>query len=281
MNQAVVVGATKTIAAVLDTNAFLDVYSCRDVFRDYDALYATMGGAAAEDPRCVYRRARARESLLLAIYLHQLNVATVTLQDELLKELEGAAPPKTLPGAPTSFETVFTTTVIHFTKDAIIPDWEPGFSNPQPGWEKTLPPDLLNAELLVAGHKELEKPTGTRADTFHIACAKHLGVPLITNEGFGEEGYGKGTVIKRAERAGVTGLRPYEFYRGQLDEEKAIDWFLKRFKEEAPKYLDEREKKHGADKSREAFTLIYSIYRNILRGEAEGRTTPLAVRVGR
>jgi hypothetical protein len=75
--------ATRKVAAVLDTNAFLDVYSCHDVFRDYEALYANMGQAAAADPKCVDRRAR--ESLLLAIYLHQLRVATVTLQDELLE----------------------------------------------------------------------------------------------------------------------------------------------------------------------------------------------------
>jgi hypothetical protein len=281
MSHAVVVGATRKVAAVLDTNAFLDVYSCHDVFRDYDALYVNLGQAAAEDRKCVYRRARARESLLLAIYLHRLQVATVTLQDELLEQLEGAAPPKTPDGAPTPFETVFTTTTIHFTKDAIIPDWEPGFAHPKPGWEKTLPPELLNAELLVPGHEELEKPTGSRADTFHIACAKDLGVPLITNEGFGEEGYGSGKVIKRAGRAGVSALRPYEFYRGQLDEEKAISWFLDRFKDEAPKYLENRIEKVGADKAPEAFTLIYGIYLNILRGEAEGRTSPLAVKVGR
>jgi hypothetical protein len=281
MSQATVVGTTRKVAAVLDTNAFLDVYSCHDVFRDYGVLYEDMGQAAADEPKCVYRRARARESLVLAIYLHQLQVATVTLQDELLEELEGAAPAKTPIGTPTAFETVFTMTTIHFTKDAIIPDWEPGFANTWPGWEKTLPPELLNADLLIPGHKELEKPTGSRADTFHIACAKDLGVPLITNEGFGEGGYGSRKIIKRAARAGVTALRPFEFYRGHLDEEKAITWFLERFKEEAPKYLEDRGKKVGADKAPEAFTLIYGIYLNILRGEAEGRVAPLSVRVGR
>jgi hypothetical protein len=88
-------------------------------------------------------------------------------------------------------------------------------------------------------------------------------------------------VIKRAARGGVTALRPYEFYKGQLDEERAITWFLERFKVEAPKYLEHRFKKVGADKAPEAFTLIYGIYLNILRGEAEGRTAPLLVTVGR
>ena len=105
MNQPAMVGATRKVVAVLDTNAFLDVYSCHDVLRDYEALYTNLGQAAAEDPKCVYRRARARESLLLAIYLHQLQGATVTLQDELLKQLEGAAPPRTPEGTPTPFET--------------------------------------------------------------------------------------------------------------------------------------------------------------------------------
>jgi hypothetical protein len=133
----------KPLVAVLDTNAFLDVYSCHDVMRDYALLYEQVGNAAAEARKIIYRRARSRESLLLAIHLHNIGARTVTLQSELLDQLEMAAP-----------------------------------SNPPAG------------------------------EPYPV-----LGIPLITNEGFGETGYKRGDVIKRAERARLRALHPYQFYR--------------------------------------------------------------------
>ena len=171
--------------------------------------------------------------------------------------------------------------MVNFSKDRLFPDWEPGFASPWPDWEKSLPLELLSPELRTPGHPELEKPTGTNADTFHIACAKRHNVPLITNEGFGEKGYKRGDAMKRAGRAGVAAHHPIDFYRGHLDEEEEIERFLSRFREEAPRYLDAHRAKVGEDKLPDALTMIFGVYRNVLRGETEGRGTPLRVTVGR
>ena len=71
-----------TSYAVTDTNVMLDIYSCHDVSLNYDALHGRIGVAALDDPSIVYRRARARESLFLAMHFHKVKAVTYSLHSE-------------------------------------------------------------------------------------------------------------------------------------------------------------------------------------------------------
>ncbi|HEY3816952.1 MAG TPA: hypothetical protein VGL81_07275 [Polyangiaceae bacterium] len=263
--------------AIVDTNVFLDIYSCHDAITAYDAAYAEIGRAAVDHRKVAYRRARARESLLLALYLNKIGASTFTLQSEAMDKLELNAPPTAVGGM--RWETDFTSFMIHFIKDYLLASWTPYFATPKAGWEKFVSDDLLSPELRTPGHAELTTPTGTNADTFHIACAKDNGIPLVTNEGFSETGYKPGKIVRRAAREGVRGVLPRDFYAGHIIEADEIDAFLRRFREEAPNYLDVHWQRHGKDASDEVLRLIYGQYRLFLRGEAEGRDTPVRVAV--
>jgi hypothetical protein len=263
--------------AIVDTNVFLDIYSCHDAIIAYNSVYAEVGRVAVDHPKVVYRRARARESLLLALHLNKIGASTFTLQSEAMDKLELNAPPTAVGGV--RWETDFTSFMIHFMKDYLLASWTPYFATPKAGWEEFVSDDLLSPELRTPRHPELTTPTGTNADTFHIACAKEHGIPLITNEGFSETGYKPGKIVRRAAREGVRGLLPRDFYAGHINEADEIDAFLNRFRDEAPKYLDAHWQKHGKDAADEVLGLIYGQYRLFLRGEAEGRDTPVRVAV--
>lgn len=53
-----------TVQAVIDTNVMLDIYSAADWHQEYER--GALGDI--DGPRALYRRARARDSLLLAMY---------------------------------------------------------------------------------------------------------------------------------------------------------------------------------------------------------------------
>lgn len=52
------------VSAILDTNVLMDLYSCHELIRTYD-----QAGITAHSREAVYRRARARGALLLAVFL--------------------------------------------------------------------------------------------------------------------------------------------------------------------------------------------------------------------
>ena len=138
--------------AVLDTNVILDILSCHDLMQEYEEL----GEGAVDQEPMVYRRARARESLLLCMHLHGSWSDTLSLH-EALDQLMAKAPPGQLA---TSFETAFTTIFIWFVKDYVLPRWE----------------------MLVPTKAGTEK--GSAADRAYVELAKAGGLPLVTNEGF-------------------------------------------------------------------------------------------------
>jgi hypothetical protein len=83
------------LVAVLDTNVKLDIYSCHDFVRTADDAITKATGtpvAALEEPRVTYRFARARESLLLAMYLHARSAKTFSLHRELVDRLTTSGP---------------------------------------------------------------------------------------------------------------------------------------------------------------------------------------------
>jgi hypothetical protein len=241
-----------TFDAVTDTNVLLDIYSCHDLSTAYDQAYARLGGGAVDDLAVVYRRARARESLLLAMHFNKVKAATCSLHFEPLDLLTRRAPPA--PGGAT-LESDFTTVFIYFVKDYVLPDWTTQMPT-QPGGE-----------------------AGSDADKAYVAFAKEHGLPLITNEGYGQNGIVDEKMRKLAKDEGVAVFAPREFYAGKIDEAVEIEAFLRRFKEQAPAYMEERKRDLGEDNIGEVLTWIFGYYRMILRGEVEGSTTPVRMSV--
>jgi hypothetical protein len=117
------------------------------------------------------------------------------------------------------------------------------------------------------------------ADKAYIDFAKAHGVPLITNEGYGPSGIVDEKMRKLAKDAGVAVFAPREFCAHKIDEAAEIEGFLRRFKEQAPAYMAAREKELGEDDISKLLTFIYGYYRMILRGEVDGRTTPVRLSV--
>src|SRR5262245_16783308 len=145
------------VGAVLDTNVLLDIYSGHDLLAAYDNL----GTEQPNAPELVFRRARARDGLLLASYLHKQRLTTCSLDNEFKNGLRMLAPPTQI----TDFKCHFTTFFVWFVKDHIFPDWNAAF-----------------VEGNDAGLK------GTACDTVLLDVARYNALPLITNEGFGVEG---------------------------------------------------------------------------------------------
>lgn len=235
----------------MDTNVFLDIHSCHDVKRDFDKLHGEIGDAAVDDPKIVYRRARARESMLFAMYLHKIKGTTMSLRHEAIELLLKCAPPAR---GGTQMEGDFTRVFAHFVQPFCLRRW--------------------NA-VVTTEHGDVRR---SEADRAHVALAKARGIPLVTNEGAREDGSLDETKLIRAEAHGadVTVLTPRQAFQGHINEEEEIEAFLARFKDRAPNYLDRRGIR---DRMGDVLTWVFGLYRFILRGEVEGRDTPAAIRV--
>jgi hypothetical protein len=230
--------------AVLDTNVKLDIFSLHDVLESHDEALLVRGGAALHERRFVYKRARARESLLLAVQLHRMRATTFSLHHEQIELLTGRVPHDAVGGR--SLPSDFVTFFLHFVKDYVLPDWNPAMPR-EPGTERS-----------------------NEADAALIEAARELGVPLITNEGYSQDGVVDEKLRKRARDAGVPVFTPREFWSGKLDEQEAIEWFLSMFAAKMPSYLAERERDHGkADLGEGVLKIIHGYYRLVLRGESE------------
>jgi hypothetical protein len=253
-------------SGVLDTNVLLDIFSCRDLTNEYDQV-----DFSVDSPASVWRRARTRESLLAAMYLHKVRATTFSLQNEALDKLTAIVPPEE-----ECFEMHYTTLFIWYVRDYLLSGWNAQAAAPVAGsgWHTILSPELLAKvpELLMPGHAELAKPTSNRADAWHIAYAKQHSLPLITNEGFKATGYAPGKIAKRARAQGVTVLFPKDVYAGKVDERAEAEAFLARFRKRAPEYLETH------PSALNALQWMSGLFSHVLFGETVGRTTP--VRVG-
>ncbi len=150
-----------------------------------------------------------------------------------------------------------------------------GFENrvaPQ-GWENGL---TTLQPRPAPGTTTLASPIGNNADAWHIAHAKKHAAVLITNEGFSPTGYAPSKIAKRATAEGVKTCFPHEFYAGKISETVETEAFLRRFREQAPRYLDARK---TTDAMGEVLTWVYGYFRLILLGEAEGHPVPVKVSV--
>ena len=61
---------------------------------------------------------------------------------------------------------------------------------------------------------------------------------------------------------------PCEFYEGKIDEAQEIASFLKRYRDEAPRYLSARDEQ---DEMWKVLQWVEGYYRMILRGDVAGR----------
>jgi len=190
------------LLAVLDSNVLMDISSCHDAFDTYGALGFD---APAEHRRAIYRRARARESLLLAMYFDKIEAVTYGLYEAVTKLFEK------VPASGQEFPSHFAVVYAQLVQDRLLGRWK-----------CRLDPDPLVAEL-----------KGSAADSYLVAFAKQHGLPLISNEGLTPEGSRLSGIHKKAAAAGVRILAPREFYGGQIDEPNEIASFLEKFKAEA------------------------------------------------
>lgn len=236
---------------IMDTNVFLDIHSCHDVKRDFDKLHSELGDAAVDDPKIVYRRARARESMLLAMYLHKIKGTTMSLRHEAIELLMKCAPPK--PGG-TEMEGDFTRVFAHFVQPFCLRGWN---------------------SVVTTEHGSVRRNDADRA---HVALAKSRSIPLVTNEGASEDGSVDDSKLIRVEAraAGVTVLTPRQAFESLINEEEEIESFLARFKDRAPNYLARRGIR---DRMGDVLAWVFGLYRFILRGEVEGHDAPAAVRL--
>jgi len=259
--------------AVVDANVLLDLHSCHNFSEEYEKIYATRGVAAIDDPAVVYRRARARESLLLAMYFNATGATTDSL-GEMYGVLKRAVPPEEQ-----SFELDYATLSFWFVKELLLPRWRRRGVIPASGWEAALstPSSLDGPELVVrTGNSEDAwhvVPSGNRADAWHIAWAKTQGLPIVTNEGFTPSGYEQGKMAKRAAVEAVQVLFPKDVYAGRLDETAEIEGFFTRFREHAPLFLQEY------PGHRRGLETMFGVLRHILLGETDGRHAPARVSI--
>lgn len=230
------------LTAVVDTNVVLDVFSTHDLSREYEDIGIT--GLTSLD--ATYRRARARESLLFAIFLNEIGASTYSLHSELLAKIQDCVDPS----AQDSLETHVTTSVTHFVKPYLLDRWK---------------------GCIAPGPDELSK---TDADRELVRFATEHGLPLITNEGFGPHGVSNIKLRKRAQKAGVDVFTPRQFYDGKLEENVAIEGFLSAFREARPEYLAKHPKPQIASTS---LDVLFGLYHHVLLGETNGVKNPLPV----
>ena len=102
------------VDVVLDTNVIVDMYSSHDVYN----AYAEMHSGDVEDQKLRYRRARARESLLLGVYLHRQRLTSFSYW-EPVTIIEQNVDKTQL----TQFNTHFTTCFLHFVKNHLLHGW--------------------------------------------------------------------------------------------------------------------------------------------------------------
>lgn len=201
------------INAVVDTNVVVELYSCHDIAR-----------ASADSKQD--RIDRARDSLVLAIYLDQVRATTYVLY-EAIEINRQRVPPGPIPD---SYELLFTTLFIWFVKDRVLARWQP---------------------IAAREHDALRSNAADRhLEDFAYEHKK----PLITREA---------KLTKRARARGVEVYSPREFWEGKLDVAKEGQRFLRRFDAErapfARKYPDATERLH-------VLRDMFEFYRYLLLG---------------
>lgn len=236
---------TEAIAAVVDTNVLVDLFSCHDVFEEYERLGA---GAAVADPRAVYRRARARESLLLAMHFQGVGAYTYSVREPLRIMLQ-----RVDPEAHDAWPTHYTKVFVHFVRERLLPNWRP-----------CMPTD------------QLDDPVGNAADAALVSYASTHGLRIVSNEASTPTGIRSDKLRKKAAAAGVVVVTPKEFYDGLIDEAREIQAFLERFRTHAPGYIASHPEPSIIS---DTLGTLDGYFRHTLLGETKGEAQPVKVAV--
>jgi hypothetical protein len=231
------------VSAILDTNVVLEIYSIHDLFEAYDRT----GADDVDAPELVFRRARARDSLLLAMYFHATRAKTVALPQEFQRILTGRVPPEASEDARWHFTWLFWT----FVHKQVLSGWK---SNTVPGSDDGL--------------------RGNKCDDRLVQIASDNSLPLITCEGMTIDGVVDAKIRKKATAAGVPVFTPREFWQGRLNAKEAIKFFGQRFDKGAPRYI--RGSRSPAVTA-ESMNVLRGAYQHVLLGETEGRLAPVRV----
>ena len=217
----------------------LDIYTCADLADEY-----TRPTVAVESDTSVYRRARARESLLLAIHLHASKQDSWSLPNESLSLLLRRADRTKLDDPKLHFTLIF----VNYTKDSALAGWNPRLSNP--------------------GDEGLY---GEACDDYLVQVAQRNQIPLITNEGYSPRGIDESHGIRgKARRAGVRVFTPREYWRGKINPSRAARRFIHDFRDGVPRYL--RQNASNPDLP-SVFSWIDGYFHHILYGlAADGKS---------
>jgi len=233
------------VMAFVDTNVALDIYTAADVLRDHERL----GIVDLEHRQHVYRRARARESLLLAMFFNDTKAVTYGLHQESKRQVLRASPPDDH----ASFGTHYTKFFVRFVHERLLPDW-------RDTWE-------------IDNDAGLQ---GQECDDRLLALAAEHSLPIITNEGFTPDGFIEDPkkLRQRARARGLAVYTPREFWSGKMDEAVRIDQFLSRFCAEASKYISTH---RSPPMAHDSLSTILGYYKLVLLGITEGRDKPVSV----
>ena len=238
--------------AVLDTNVLVEMYAGSDVFATYQKLSVTL--ETLDDEAAVKRRARARNSLLLADYLHKQRAKTYGLHSERVSIITRCVPPKPTEPATSkddaaiaAYNLLITTKMVHVVKDRIFDRWT---------------------------HHLPKKPDGhraTAADDALVVAAQKYQVVLITNE--------KTELPHKGKNVGVTVMTPREFLVGKIDDAQAAGDILNRYCRAAEKYLEELAGEER-DRERDHLLTVMGYLEHILLGRTNGRDPVVVTHAG-
>ena len=223
--------------AVVDTNVIADIYTFRDVIISNEIHMLDLEHSEAR-----YRRARTRDGLLLAYLLHEQGMLTYGLRQEAVDKTLELAPPDILD----DIKVAFTYGFLYFVKGRILGGW------------------VHSIEGIDSNVR------GTECDDLFLQRAIDLKVPLITNEGFSQNGTilnKKKSLRVKAEKRGVAVYTPYQFYQNHsLNEKITCRKFLARFSAEASTHIAAQYTPQARKNVEKIIQDMYCFYQFILLG---------------
>jgi hypothetical protein len=227
---------------ILDTNVLIDIFTCGDLADEY------IRTQDVKTERSAYRRARGRESLILAMHLHETRAATWSLPDESRRQVLRMAPPDQHDDPKLHFTWVF----VNYVKDNALGGW--------------------NALLSKEGDEGLK---GAECDDYLVHVAALNRVPLITNEGLSHLGFDDDHGIRgKAKAAGVRVYAPGDYWQGRINPRRASRRFIAAFRRNAFRFI----RRYGSSRTLlQVFQWIDGYFHHILYGIAADRMTRLPV----
>lgn len=220
---------SEPIAAVVDTNVILDIYSLTDIL---------LANEESDLRRHNFRLTRARDSLLLAWCFHATRSTTLSLGRETTRLVKQRNSPNvaTLTGHHMQMS-------IYLQKERLLSQWN----------------DLSFVEGLA---------TGASCDDVLLAVAEQLKVPLITNEGFfstAGKKRSKRMLPSKAQALGVHTVSPRDYWSTRQTESQAIAAIRTQFDESAVRFLIHHD---NSDAASRAVILRRAFLEYVLTGDA-------------